>query len=78
MKDLVIVSMHEKGFPQADYYQGFGDMPMDEFNSLGCAPDAFFTMSKCQPIEAAKAKAAAQWPNSVIVEGADEEEEIED
>jgi hypothetical protein len=60
-RDLVIISMHEKGFPQADFYYGHGETPAAEFEALGCTPDAYFSLSKCQPIEAAKAKAAAKW-----------------
>ena len=77
MTDLVIVSMHEKGFPQADFYEGCGDMGAMEFGALGKAPDGFFTMRRGDSLDAAKAKAAEHWPSAKIVEADDEEEDDE-
>jgi hypothetical protein len=77
MKDLVIVSLHPKGFPQADFYEGHGETPADEFNSMGCAPDGFFTLSSSQTLDDAKAEARRQWPAALIVE-AEEEDGDED
>lgn len=75
MSDLVVVSMHERGFPQGDYYIGMGEMPATEFEAISPSPDGFFTMSVGDTIEQAKAFAAEQWPEAVIVEAADEDED---
>ena len=72
---LVIVSMHEKGFPTADFYFGLGAMPADEFEQLGAAPDMWFSMHKGDTLEAAKTKAAAKWPEAKIVVCEDDDEE---
>ena len=74
MADLVVVSMHEKGFPQADYYLDCGDLSADDFEELGAAPDSYFTMRRGDSIEQALAKATAKWPNAKIVIAADETE----
>lgn len=34
-QDLVIVSMHFRGFPQADFYRGMGKVSADEFERIG-------------------------------------------
>jgi hypothetical protein len=66
MPDLVIVSMHENGFPIADLYRDCGDMPADEFERLGMAPDGFFTMKKGDSLNQAIAKAKDKWPEAVV------------
>lgn len=77
-RDLVIVSMHEKGFPQADYYQGCGDMDAIEFRCLGKSPDGFFTMKRGDTLEAAFDKARKEWPAALIVPGETDDDEVED
>lgn len=78
MTDLVIISMHEKGFPQADMYADCGDMAADEFEAIGNAPDDFFTLRKGDTLEAAWRMARNRWPSAKIVEAADENESDED
>lgn len=78
MTDLVIVSMHERGFPQADIYEGCGDMDPNEFSCLGRSPDGFFTMSKGDTLDAAKEKARRKWPGANVVEAAEEDDEGSD
>lgn len=78
MTDLVVVLMHEKGFPQADYYAGAGDMDPCEFNCLGRSPDDFFTMGRGDTLESAFAKARAEWPTANVVPAeTDDEDEDE-
>lgn len=75
MSDLIIVSMHEKGFPQADIYFGLGDTDPCEFAFMGLAPDGFFTMSVGDTLEAAFAKASAKYPNAKVVCAEDDEDD---
>jgi hypothetical protein len=67
MTDLVIVSMHEKGFPQADMYHDAAEIPAWEFEALGMAPDDFFTMSRGDTPHDAVAKAKERWPEAFVV-----------
>ncbi len=78
MRDLVIVSMHEKGFPQADFYYGMGEMPQSEIEQIGPVPDIWFSLHRGDTLEMAKAKATAKWPTAKIVEAADEEDDEND
>lgn len=78
MSDLVILSMHDHGYPQADMYQGCGEMPAIEFEALGMAPDDFFTLRRIDTIADAWTKARERWPGAKIVEAADEADEDED
>lgn len=77
MRDLVIVSMHEKGFPQADFYADAGDISADEFNMLGISPDSFFTMKRGETLEAAFAKARKKWPGANVMAAEPEEDDDE-
>ena len=43
MPDLAIVSLHEKGFWQADLYRDASDLRGDEIEQMGLAPDGFRT-----------------------------------
>ena len=45
MPDLAIVSMHEKGFWQADLYLDAGHLRGDEMEQMGLAPDGFRTFN---------------------------------
>lgn len=74
-RDLVIVSMNEKGFPQADLYFGMADMPTDEFEACGMAPDGFFTMEPGDSLGTAYAKAQLTWPEAKVVLADDDEPE---
>ena len=61
--DLVLVSMNEKGFPQADLFlETNHDDDLD-----GAAADQFFTMKRGDTIEAAVAKAKAKWPKARLM-----------
>ena len=75
MRDLTIISMHEKGFPMADLYVGFGEIDHYEFEEISPVPDAFFTMKTCNTLQEAFDKAKAKWPKAVIVYATEEEED---
>lgn len=66
MSDLAIVSRHEKGFPQADFYKDCGDMEAEEFELLGATPDDFFTMKREDSLAMASAIASVRWPGVKI------------
>jgi hypothetical protein len=69
MGDVVVVSLHDKGFWQADFYRGASEW--DNFDwTNGNAPDGFFTLKRDQTMEDAFAKAREKWPGAVILEGA--------
>lgn len=76
--DLAIVSMHEKGFPQGDFYEGCGDMPAMEFEALGMAPDDFFTLKRGDTLASAMEFARQRWPTAKVVEADEDEDESED
>lgn len=76
--DLVIVSMHDKGFPQADFYAGCGDMPADEFNACGMSPDDFFTLARGETLATAIERARREWPTARIVESDEDEPDDDD
>lgn len=78
MADLVIVSMHEKGFPQADLYRGAAEIPAAEFETMGLAPDDFFTMSKGDAPHDAVLKAKARWPGAFVVTVLDDDDDEDD
>lgn len=78
MSDLVIISMHERGFPMADYYQGHGETDPMEFERISPSPDGFFTMKRGDTIEATRHKAAAAYPGAVIVFAAEDDEDEEE
>lgn len=67
MADLAIVSRHKKGFPQADFYQGCGNMEMEEFEELGASPDDFFTMKRDDSLAMAASIASIRWPGAKVV-----------
>lgn len=79
-QDLVIVSMHEKGFPQADIYMGMAKYDARQFRCIAPSPDGFFTMKRGATIEQAFDKARAKWPNAMIVpaEVEDDDESADD
>lgn len=77
MADFVIISMHEKGFPSADLYQGHSDTPPDEFERIAPSPDSFFTMKRGDTLMDAYEKALEKWPSAIIMI-ADEPEEDEE
>ena len=77
-QDLVIVSMHERGFPQADFYQGMAKYDASEFERIGASPDSFFTMKTGDTLEQAFIKARKEWPNALIVPAATEDDEESD
>jgi hypothetical protein len=78
MSDLVIISMHEKGFPQADFYAGWGKMSSLEFASVSPSPDSFFTMKRGDKLSDAHEKAQRTWPGSIIKTAIDEDDEDEE
>jgi hypothetical protein len=70
MSDLVIVSKHEKGFWQADFYKDGGEIPSVEWEAIGAVPDDYFTMS--QSMKDVMQRAGEKWPDAVIVRGGDQ------
>lgn len=74
-QDLAIVSMNEKGFPQADLYLGVAGMPSDEFEACGMAPDTFFTMEIGDSLGTAYVRAQMTWPDAKVVIAEDDEPE---
>lgn len=66
MSDLVIISEHEKGFWQADFYKGGGEIPSAEWDEIGPAPDDFFTLKRGQTALDAMNKAQTRWPAAVV------------
>jgi len=73
--DLVIISMHEKGFPSADLYIGQGGgLALDDLDE-GEPPDGFFTMKRGDTLEMASIKAAEKWPGATIMFAQDEPDE---
>ncbi len=78
MPDLVIVSMHEKGFPQADMYRDCADIPAAEFEELGLVPDDFFTLKKGDTTHMAVIKAKERWPGAWVETILDLDDEHED
>ena len=64
--DLVIVSKHEKGFWQADFYKDGKSVPADDWEVIGPSPDSFFTMKIGQSLIKTMHKAQAKWPGTSI------------
>ena len=75
MTDLVIVSMHVKGFPQADLFLGCADMSASEFESVGPSPDDFFTMVRGTSLEGAFIAASKRWPQAKVVYATQDDDE---
>ena len=65
-KDLVLISMHEKGFWQADLYLNGLEIPAGEWEAVGPSPDSFLTMKMGATILDAMHKATNRWPNARI------------
>ena len=64
--DLVIVSKHEKGFWQADFYKDGKSIPAADWEVIGPSPDSFFTMKRGQSLKDTKRKANEKWPGTRI------------
>lgn len=64
MPDMIVVSMHEKGFPCADLYRCVDGW--DENDWDGAVPDAFFTMKRGDTLEQAAARAKMKWPGADV------------
>jgi hypothetical protein len=73
--DVAIVSLHEKGFWQADLFCGAAEW--DHWDWMdGTPPDAHFTLKVGQTREDAFARAREKWPGARAEDGyvADEDE----
>jgi hypothetical protein len=71
MSDIVIISLHERGFWCADFWQGYGDVPADEFEQIAPSPDGYLS----RPTMAeAESDARMTWPEARI-EFAQEDED---
>jgi hypothetical protein len=66
MSDLVIISKHEKGFWQADFYRDGGEIPSADWDQIGPSPDDFFTMRRGQTALDAMHRAQKRWPDALI------------
>lgn len=77
-RDLVIISMHEKDFPQGDLHFGHGDTPACEFNCLGRSADGWFSLARGDTLEMAREHARKQWPSANIVDAETEEDDDDD
>jgi hypothetical protein len=66
MSDLVIISKHEKGFWQADFYKGGGEIPSADWDEIGPSPDDFFTLKLGQSALDAVRRAKEKWPGALI------------
>lgn len=75
MVDLVILSMHVKGFPQADFYAGHGEMESSEHEAIGASPDDFITLVRGATLDDAWNAAEKRWPSARIVNAIDDGEE---
>jgi len=76
MSDLVVISMHGKGFPCADLYRDQGD-GLPNLLEDDPMPDCFFTLKRDDTLQMAFMKAKQKWPDAVIVFAADEEDDPE-
>lgn len=78
--NLVIVSYHEKGFWQADLFEGCAHLNDEELDESGFSPDAFFTGKIGETQAEVTARARQKWPGSIVrihFESADDEEDNE-
>jgi hypothetical protein len=77
-RDLVLLSMHEKGFWQADLYLNGCDIPAGEWEAIGPSPDEFMTMKKGTTLLDAMHRAGAKWPQARIDLAAEADDEDDD
>jgi hypothetical protein len=77
MADLAIVSLHEKGFWQADLYHDASHLRGDEMEQMGLVPDAFHTSKRDAGVEEALSWVKENWPQSEVkvVEEVEDDEE---
>jgi hypothetical protein len=75
--DLAIVSLHEKGFWQADLYHDASHLRGDEMEQMGLCPDAFCTFKRGGNVEEASIWVKANWPQAEVkvVEEIEDDEE---
>lgn len=78
MSDLVIVLMHEKGFPMADFYAGHGETTPMEFEHIAPSPDTYFAMKRGNTLEAAFLKAKRKWPEAKIIYAAEDDDDSDE
>lgn len=76
-RDIVLISMHEKGFWQADLYLNGCELPAGDWAAIGPSPDEFITLKKGATMLDAMHKARVRWPLARIdlaaaVDGEDE------
>lgn len=67
MSDLVVISLHEKGFWQADMFRDASDLAPSEMEAIGLAPDSFFTLKRGASRHLAERRAREVWPDAKIV-----------
>lgn len=72
--DLVVVSLHEKGFWMADLYIGM-NAPPDPRDWNDAAPDDFITMSVGGQPEQCVVRARVKWPGARIEFGVADDDE---
>lgn len=76
MKDIVIISAHERGFWQADLYRDASDWDQWMWNSSP-EPDGFFTMPDHPDVNLStvRARTAEKWPEAEIREVLDSDDD---
>lgn len=72
-RDVAVISLHEKGFWQADLYRDASELTNDEWE--GVAPDAFLTRKKGSDMQDAIDHACRFWPAAEIRIARDDEED---
>jgi hypothetical protein len=72
--DTALVTLHEKGFWQADLFCGAVDWDDRDWED-GTPPDDFFTLKVGQSMEDAFARAREKWPGVQVSEGCEVEED---
>lgn len=77
-KDVVIVSYNENGFYQADFFKSAGDIPLEEWENIGAAPDSFMTFARNGSLEDALTRAQERWPDAILRNAEDDKNEWED
>lgn len=73
MRDVVVISLHEKGFWQADLYRDASELENEQWDGL--SPDAYLTRKRGGDMQDAIAKASSFWPGAEIRIAQDEDDD---
>lgn len=74
-QDLVVVSLHERGFWQADLYVDCAQYSGHDMELMGLAPDGFATFSMGGSREDAIERARTEWPDAELRVAEDDEDD---